>query len=314
MVAIPAVKIYEFNDHRRKSPLKDRKAGHEGLMRIVKSLGVLSRPQRVLLAIICSACFDNGVFKRSKAWLCKEYEAAYSTICRLLNELESLGFIELDGRGTQFKIFPTQLCYIDDPTELKKEFDLIQKEKLKTDMRVLKNEKKVLENENSTLFSSKNISKNRGKPPSAPPKNEPEKTTQKEPSGNGPFSKNIFGEYEDDIKKSCDSINKLPKKKIPFKPFGLALSLVRSGISPQAISLALTSMVKDWNSIKVNPGKCFEARCLNQVAWLKNKKMINNAKEVELKNNLDKYDGTAFDICNGIGFEMKGINDGNKIY
>ena len=304
---VNAAKIYNFNDYRRKNPLKDRKDGFEGLMRIVKILGVLTHKQRLLLGIICSACFDNGFFDKSKAWLCSEFQGSYPTICRILNQLEKLGFIELSGRGIKFRIFLTELCYIDDPIELKKQYDLIQKEKRKTDTLVLKNDRKSIKNENSTYISSKNFYKNREKSQPEQPPDQDENPLQNDKSQNGPFLKNNFGEYENDIKESCDVIGKLPKKKVPFKPFGLSLSLVRSGISPQAISLALISIIKDWDLISVNPGKCLESRCINQVKWLENKKMINNAEQEERENNLNKSDGTALDVCNRIGFEMKGF-------
>lgn len=246
MAPSSATKIYPFEDYQRKSPLKNRKDGFEGLMRIVKSLRVLSRPQRCLLGIIVSACFDDGVFTKSKAWLCQEYDGAYSTICRLLNQLDSIGFIELDGRGANQRIFPTELCYIDDPVELKKQYDLIQKEKRKTDTLVLKNDRKSIKNENYTYISSKNFSKTDTAPPPEPPSEPPPNPPEKPPEKNEPtavlFHKNTkekLGPYHQAIAKYCAIIITMSGYSEKLNPIKIVKWALKSNVHPKAIEDSL---------------------------------------------------------------------------
>lgn len=259
--------VVSFNDYKRKSPLKHRKDGFEGLMRSVKKLGVLSRPQRVLLGIICSACFGNGFFDKSKAWLCAEYQGSYQTICRILNQLEKMGFIETDGRGLTFRIFLTDLCYIDDIFELKKRYIEHLENDKKTDSRVLKNDKNNLKNENPTLISSKNVSKkntDQGEkpPPDKPPKEPPTERSKTQPAvvlfSNNQIEK--MGTHAKNICELCKNILTLASKTdTSFNPMLAVGKSLKANRQPGAIEETLMGIFNYWSTID-NPWRIYESQ------------------------------------------------------
>lgn len=270
--------VYQINDYRRKSPLKHRKEGFNGLTRILSRSGLLNFPQRIVLGIIFSAC-AYGFVKRSKAWLCQETGRAYSTICRIVNQLEKMGFIETVGRGAAFEIHLTDICYLDDIDEIKRRL-----EQIKTDRQVLTCEKKPLTSEKFTLMYNKKTEKKDTEPPPDKPPEPPPGPPENNQAAPGLFSKDQIekmGDYSQQIIDLCKRILILPAKNgTTFNPMQAIGKSLKNGKQPGAIAETINGMAKYWDTVE-NPWKVYE----NQ---LKIKNQNFNARNAENESKMHK--------------------------
>ena len=184
-----------------KSPSNQRKDGFNSLPKIINRHTGLSDAIKNVMGVLCSASMNSNSVSWSINRIAFEAGKEYKTTCRILNQIEKIGFITQQGKGATkqipYRVYFNDMCYIDDETELAK---LIEKglaslnkksvkpanslkietfSKTENPVNSLKNESNSLKSESMHLYNkqlfnnSLTISRNHEQPPPKPKKLKP---------------------------------------------------------------------------------------------------------------------------------------------
>lgn len=160
--------VIDFQSRLKKSPLTNLSKGHNETPRAISRQMALSDGIKHILGVIFSATFGTRYVNWTIEKIAYEAGKPYSTTCRLLNQIETIGFIVQSGKGIskleRYQIYCTGMCDMEDEDELAKLIDLglkkLKRKKLKpktenSELTLIDESKLKTENSELTLTSER---------------------------------------------------------------------------------------------------------------------------------------------------------------